>query len=509
MGKESSAGPTRSRVAASLHRYVETMTNAAPTGPQSLQVLLVDDNPIQLSLLRHLFQRHGHLTIEARNGAEALIVLATEFPDVVVSDCVMPLLDGYQFCRLLKDDRATRHLPVLLLTAQGTGLARFWAKTCGADRFLVKGRDLDHVVEVAVALAGQSPKPRTAHALPRLAQENFGVDAIQRRLAQALEQRLVETALRDSIARLYTSDHDTPRLIKGFIEILQELVLPGALIVAYLGEEGLWCHGVHGSSTSSEDRLALEQAVAEQGLFQSPANCHWHPLSHDDERRRSLRDPVLRLFPATTPGYPAVGSLAFITERRSAEEFERLFEIAAEELGRLLNLEDSRLRLYHQAIRDPLTGLYNRRHIFDMLGMELDQCGRFGQGLSIMLMDLDHFKTVNDRFGHATGDQVLSVMAQRMAFGLRKVDQLGRIGGEEFLAYCPQTDLEGARALADRLREQVMIDPIPGLPVNDRMTLSIGLATWEGPEDSAERLLSRADVALYRAKAEGRNRVSG
>ncbi len=483
------------------------MTNAAPKGPQSLQVLLVDDNPIQLSLLRHLFQRHGHMTIEARNGAEALIVLATDYPDVVVSDCVMPLLDGYQFCRLLKDDRATRHLPVLLLTAQGTGLARFWAKTCGADRFLVKGRDLDHVVEVATALAEQSSKPRTAHAVPRLAQENFGVDAIQRRLAQALEQRLVETALRDSIARLYTADHDTARLIRGFIEILQELVLPGALLVAYMGEDGVWCHGVHGASASEDDRRALEAAVAGPGLLNVPPTCRWHPASDDEERRRSMRDPVLRVLPSSTPGFPTIGALAFLTERRAVEDFERLFEIAAEELGRLLSLEDSRLRLYHQAIRDSLTGLFNRKHILDMLGMELDQCGRFGQGLSIMLMDLDHFKTINDRYGHAAGDQVLSVMGQRISFGLRKVDQLGRIGGEEFLAYCPQTDLEGARALADRLREQVIVDPIPGLPVGDRVTLSIGLATWEGPEDTAERLLSRADKALYRAKAEGRNRV--
>ena len=202
-----------------------------------------------------------------------------------------------------------------------------------------------------------------------------------------------------------------------------------------------------------------------------------------------------------------VGSLAFIAERRSVEDFDRLFEIAAEELGRLLSLEDSRLRLYHQAIRDPLTALYNRKHILDMLGMELDQCGRFGQGLSIMLVDLDHFKAVNDRYGHPVGDQVLSVLAQRMVFGLRKVDQLGRIGGEEFLAYCPQTDLEGVRAMAERLREQVIMDPIPGLPINDRVTLSIGIATWEGAEDSAEQMLSRADKALYRAKADGRNRV--
>jgi len=484
------------------------MLAVAKKVPRKLQVLLVDDNPIQLSLLRHLFQRHGHLTLEARNGAEALVLLSTEFPDVIVSDCVMPLLDGYQFCRLVKDDRATRHLPVLLLTAQGGGLARFWAKTCGADRFLVKGRDLDHVVEVATALAQDAPKPRGTATVSKLAQENFGVEAIQRRLAQALEQRLVETALRDSIARLYTADHDTARLIRGFIEILQELILPGALLVAYLGEDGIWCHGVHGSSTSEEERKALETAVAGPGLLNFPPECHWHPTADDEDRRRSLRDPVLRVFPGTTPGFPVIGALAFHTERRAAEDFERLFEIAAEELGRLLSLEDARLRLYHQAIRDSLTGLYNRKHILDMLGMEIDQCSRFGQNLSIMLIDLDHFKTVNDRFGHAIGDQVLTLMAQRMIAALRKVDQLGRIGGEEFLVYCPQTDLEGARALAERLREHVTTEAIPGLPAGDRVTLSIGLSTWEGKEDTAERLLSRADRALYRAKAEGRDRVA-
>ena len=473
-----------------------------------LQVLLVDDNPIQLSLLHHLFQRHGHTTLEAKNGAEALIVLATESPDVVVSDCVMPLLDGYQLCRLLKDDRATRHLPVLLLTAQGAGLARFWAKTCGADRFLVKGRDLDHVVEVAASLVDPTGKPRP-HGRPRLAQENFGVDAIQRRLAQALEQRVVETALRDSIGRLYTAEHDTLRLIRGFIEVLQELVLPGALLVAYTGEDGMICHGVHGSSLGEEDRAALEAGVRQLIPAGSPGECHWHPADDDEDRRRAMRDPVLRVMPAITPGYPTVGVMGLLAERRAVDEYERLFEIAAEELGRLLSLEDSRLRLYQQAIRDPLTGLYNRRHLLDMLHMEIDQCGRFGHSLSLMLIDLDHFKAVNDRFGHAAGDHVLSVMAQRMAFGLRKVDQVGRIGGEEFLAYGPETDLDGLRALAERLRQQVALEPIPGLPEADRVTLSIGLAAWEGPEDTLERMMARADKNLYQAKAEGRNRVIG
>ncbi|HEX4844765.1 MAG TPA: GGDEF domain-containing protein, partial [Geothrix sp.] len=104
---------------------------------------------------------------------------------------------------------------------------------------------------------------------------------------------------------------------------------------------------------------------------------------------------------------------------------------------------------------------------------------------------------------------VLSVMAQRMAFGLRKVDQVGRVGGEEFLAYGPETDLDGLRALAERLRQQVALEPIPGLPEADRVTLSIGLAAWEGPGDTLERMMARADKNLYQAKAEGRNRVIG
>src|SRR5690242_18612806 len=112
------------------------LPTAAP--PRLFKALLVEDSATQLGLMRALFLKRGHEVIEARNGAEALIVLADEMPDVVVSDCYMPLIDGYQLCRLLKDDRATAHLPVLLLTAETRGLGHFWAKTCGADRFLVK-----------------------------------------------------------------------------------------------------------------------------------------------------------------------------------------------------------------------------------------------------------------------------------------------------------------------------------------------------------------------------------
>jgi diguanylate cyclase (GGDEF)-like protein len=187
-------------------------------------------------------------------------------------------------------------------------------------------------------------------------------------------------------------------------------------------------------------------------------------------------------------------------------EQERLFDIATEELGRILALERSHQLLYQQAIRDPLTGLYNRRHMTELLRSEMEEARRFRQPLSLLALDLDRFKEINDRFGHGTGDQVLVIAAQRMAFGLRKVDRLARIGGEEFLVLCPRTDLDGAALLAERIRESIAEGPVPGLPEEQRITVSLGVATLKEGE-SAEAFIDRADRRLYEAKAQGRNRV--
>lgn len=171
-----------------------TLPTTAP--PRPFKALLVEDSATQMALLRAVFRSRGHEVMEARNGAEALLVLAGEMPDLVVSDCYMPLIDGYQLCRLLKDDRATRHLPVLLLTAETRGLGHFWAKTCGADRFIVKEPEMDGVLEAAEDLIRTAPPKDPAQGPVFRNPEDLGVEAIQRRLARALEQRLLETTLR-------------------------------------------------------------------------------------------------------------------------------------------------------------------------------------------------------------------------------------------------------------------------------------------------------------------------
>ncbi len=163
-------------------------------------------------------------------------------------------------------------------------------------------------------------------------------------------------------------------------------------------------------------------------------------------------------------------------------------------------------RLRKQATRDPLTGLANRSH-FDAQATEaLERSQRSGVPVTLLLCDVDHFKRVNDQYGHAVGDQVLVAMGQVLADNLREGDVLARWGGEEFLALMPASPLDAARATAERIRAAVAQAPLSVGPAPITLTLSFGVAQVHGPDD-LQAAIARADQALYAAKHAGRNRV--
>jgi len=158
------------------------------------------------------------------------------------------------------------------------------------------------------------------------------------------------------------------------------------------------------------------------------------------------------------------------------------------------------------AIRDELTAAFNRRFLIDTLARERSRAERTHEPFSICLADLDHFKTINDTLGHAAGDSVLKHFAALAPRGLRGIDTFGRFGGEEFLLVLPGTDRQGALAVAERVRAATEASALPDLPFERRITISIGVATYERGEE-VSTLLARADQALYQAKNAGRNRV--
>ena len=162
--------------------------------------------------------------------------------------------------------------------------------------------------------------------------------------------------------------------------------------------------------------------------------------------------------------------------------------------------------LKRQARIDYLTGVANRGHFMDQAEQELARAVRYSNDLSIFMMDIDHFKQVNDRYGHKIGDSVLKKLAQVCLNTLRTVDILGRIGGEEFAILLPETNMAEALEVAERLRQEIASSRLPleeGLPV--QFTVSIGVSSLATSDDNIDVLLNAADKALYKAKEAGRN----
>lgn len=199
----------------------------------------------------------------------------------------------------------------------------------------------------------------------------------------------------------------------------------------------------------------------------------------------------------------------------SQERFEYVYSIATFTLialviplfyGRKLINQQQELHaeISRVAAEDCLTELYNRRKINELIQNEIERSERYKKGFSIIIMDIDFFKRVNDRFGHLAGDQLLKMFADIIRDTVRHTDTAGRWGGEEFVILCPETNMDGATALADKMRQHIY-----NYIFNDfgKQTASFGVACYV-EEDTVDTIINRADIALYNAKNSGRNRVA-
>lgn len=164
--------------------------------------------------------------------------------------------------------------------------------------------------------------------------------------------------------------------------------------------------------------------------------------------------------------------------------------------------------IYRMTIVDTLTGTNNRRYLIDFMDREIARSVRHGRPLSLLLIDIDHFKKINDEHGHLTGDDVLKGVCRRIRTRVRKEELLARYGGEEFAVVLPETSDTDAGKLAEEYRDLVAKDPFDCETATVTVTISIGVATVEGEEVDAETFIKRADDRLYEAKREGRNRVA-
>ena len=214
---------------------------------------------------------------------------------------------------------------------------------------------------------------------------------------------------------------------------------------------------------------------------------------------QDIRDIEVRM--KTAQGRVFIAELAAILLEYNGSQ---AFLVALNDISQRKELE---AELFRQASTDALTGISNRRHFENLAEQEVRRARRFSRDLTAMMIDIDHFKPINDTFGHATGDTIIQGVVKRALESLRQSDSIGRVGGEEFAVVLPETSLSAAYDVAERLRAHIQEKPIITGHVAVACTVSIGVAQLSPEDSNIETLLHRADVALYAAKKGGRNRV--
>jgi two-component system cell cycle response regulator len=456
------------------------------------RVLIVDDSASVRSLLTARLTACGYDVDEAHDGESGAEMAVSTAPDVVVTDLHMKGISGVQLCRILRNDAATSHIPVMLLTASGDKRSRFWARTAGAAAYLSKDR-LDDLVGLLPKLIASASPPSSAPDDRTL----FGRRTLQERMSTILDTALFESVIAGEV-RALASAGEPALLFDGLVTLLVDvLTYRWMALLPARPHEPLFVH------CHPAERDAIE-AMCRSSLGVVPERAV-HVVS-DDRAVAIAGGPPVEI--AIAFGGIQVGRLAVAPPARGlSREDQRTIALVANELGGPLQMSALYRDAQRLATTDALTNLLNRRALLDVIERERARADRHTFPMSLLLLDVDHFKAVNDTRGHAAGDAVLQGVARILLTVARRSDWVARWGGEEFVVALPQTGDVGARIAAERMRRAIAESThvVPqGPPV--RVTASIGVSSGGAPWQ-IEKLVAAADAAMYAAKGRGRNRV--
>ncbi|GAB4264294.1 MAG: diguanylate cyclase [Pararhodobacter sp.] len=454
------------------------------------RILIVDDMATNRIILKVKLNAACHETIQAENGMQALAMARAEQPKLILLDMVLPDISGIEVCRRLRLDPATRHIPVLIITASGDRDSRLRALEAGADEFLTK--PLNEVILLArirSLLRTQETENELRERLANLGQ----FDMAEGEAPFTLPGRVGLVAA-DATTTLGWRKTLAPHVAEQ-ISILTPAsalsVVPGAAPDVYVVAHDL---GPHGKGT----RLIADLR------------------SREISRHAAIALAIDRADPDAAAMALDVGANDLLTLPFDPQETALRLTLHVQRKRRADQLRRSVGTGLRMAVIDPLTGLYNRRYALTDLDRIAERARASGRRFAVMVLDIDRFKSVNDTFGHAAGDRVLETVARRLRDNLRPSDLLARIGGEEFLVALPEATLGTARIAAERLCGIVSGTPIE-LPDGKQVTVTISVGLALGPvlgaddgdsQATARAALGRADAALFGSKTEGRNQVT-
>jgi two-component system cell cycle response regulator len=449
------------------------------------RVLVVDDVPANVKLLEARLSAEYFDVATAFSGVDALALAERAECDIILLDVMMPDMDGFEVCRQLKSNPVTHHIPVVMVTALDQPSDRVRGLEAGADDFLTKP-----VTDVALISRVRS-----------LARLKMVTDELRMR-ALTTKEIGIQNPEREAVS-------ETGR--NGRVLIVDDRQSSYERIVGTLSAE----HTVDVEANPNDALFRIaegdyELVIVSLGLkdFDGLRLCS---QIRSLERTRNM--PILAVAEPDNNARLVRGLEIGVNDYliRPIDRNEMLARVRTQIKKKRYTerLRDNVQASIEMAITDALTSLYNRRYMETHLAALTEQAAQRGKPITVMILDIDFFKSINDGHGHDAGDDVLREFAIRIRKSIRNIDLACRYGGEEFVIVMPETDMAVASMVAERIRRRIATEPFPIQQGSKSLevTISIGLAALNGAGDNAAAMLKRADTALYRAKRDGRNRV--
>jgi len=472
------------------------------------RILLVDDSAMQRAILQQFLEHSGYEVLVADGGVAGIAAAFESMPDAVVSDVLMPEVSGYHLCRFIKNDTLLRYTPVVLLTSAALQKAdRFWGLKSGADAFLTKGEDPAALLDVLRRLTQE----RSSRKITDSQAIATGRAQIAEGLHGLFDKLLFETTVANDIRRLSGMVAQRDALLAEFASLVDTLFDFAVFGIAVFQPEEpilhLTLHETVGAATLRAIRRGIAQAVGSEALPDAwpDAKTVCHPPERFDDAHLKLIASHPILCPLLV-GEQTVGAVCLLPSQSAGPPVVD-FHAVAREFAAVVGTLVYYTSAHRLAVTDGLTGLHNARYLLQEIASELARRQRYQRPCSLLIMDLDGFKQINDVFGHLAGDAVLKGIARLLVTSKRTPDTAARYGGDEFMLLLPETDLAGAIGTAERLRRAVCAARFDYGGHALGVTASIGVVEMQGPMTNSDQLIAAADQALYASKAAGRNAV--
>ncbi len=477
------------------------------------KILLVEDSKMVREMYKEVFEKEGYSVIEAEDGIEGAEKFFSEIPNIVVSDIDMPKMNGYQLTRLLKSLPHSSNIPIILLTSLTEARHYFWGFQTGADEYVSKDEDVEILLEKIKNLIEKEKDGREK--LKEEIQKHYSSIDLLSLLNKQLDDRLFELTIFNNIISTIFENKDFFGTIKSILNILSNILDSTVYSITICASEEIF---VFINSELDLSPTYLEKfSVKIIDVLQETTGKSMENVNFNIEYFSNVGEDITKfneeniMFEFKRVTDETIVALAFDRNKPFNKEEKVLISQFIKHIAIVSAHSYLHQKIKNLSIKDGLTKLYNKRHFLEILEREVNRSIRYQSVFSLIFLDIDDFKKVNDTYGHIFGDMVLKRISEIITQVIRASDVACRFGGEEFLIMMPEIKKKDVCTAAERIRKEVEKSEFKtstGEIV--KVTVSLGVATSNDinfKESNIDELIKMSDGKMYMAKNKGKNRL--